>query len=145
MRIHRHRLAAGLAAVAFLVSTPACASAQGRDKADTAPTKTEGVNKADTAPDKSGPTFTPEIQVKIRDYYETHDARGVQSLPPGIQRRLARGKPLPPGIAMRAAPADLRSRVQVPKGYELVEIGANVLLVETATKVVHDLLKGVVR
>lgn len=145
MRNHRRHLAASLAAAAFLIASPAGAFAQGREKADTAPAKTGGIEKVDTAPQKSEPIFTPEIQVKIRDYYANHDVRGVRSLPPGIQRRLARGKPLPPGIAMRAAPADLRSRVQVPKGYELVEVGRDVLLVETATKVVHDLLKGVVR
>ena len=85
----------------------------------------------------------------IRDFY-TRDAsaRGtskVKPLPPGIRKNLARGKPLPPGIAKRAAPADLHSRVQIPAGYELVEVGLDVVLVEAATQVIQDVLMDVIR
>jgi len=145
MRIRGPHLAVGLLAAAFLLVSPDGASAQGREKADTAPEKKEGIEKADTAPEKSSPIFTDEVRIRIREYYVQHDPRGVQSLPPGIQRRLARGKPLPPGIAKRALPADLRSRVRVPDGYEIVEVGPDVLLVHVATNVVRDILEGVVR
>jgi hypothetical protein len=69
----------------------------------------------------------------------------VEALPPGIRKRLARGKPLPPGIAKKVAPAGLRSRVRLADGYALVEVGLDVLLVEVATSIVHDILTDAVR
>jgi hypothetical protein len=66
-------------------------------------------------------------------------------LPPGIRRNLARGKPLPPGIAKRNVPAELRSRVGIADGYELVEVGLDVFLVEVATSIIHDVLMDVIR
>ena len=52
---------------------------------------------------------------------------------------------LPPGIAKQVAPAGLRSRVRLPDGYEIIEVGLDVLLVEIATSIVHDVLMDVVR
>ena len=92
-----------------------------------------------------GVVLPGEAKVEIRDYYASHPVPQARPLPPGIRKNLARGKPLPPGIAKRAAPADLRSRVQVPSGYELVEVGVDVLLVEVATQVIHDVLMDVIR
>jgi hypothetical protein len=42
-------------------------------------------------------------------------------------------------------PADLHSRVQIPAGYELVEVGLDVVLVEAATQVIQDVLMDVIR
>ena len=146
MRIQLNPWTAGLFLGAIiLTTTPADALAQGRKKADTAPATTERMEKIDTAPVTTSVRISPDVRVRIRDYYVSHDARGVTSLPPGIRKRLARGKPLPPGIAKRALPADLLSHVRVPRGYEVVEVGMDVLLVEVATHVVHDILKDVVR
>ena len=69
----------------------------------------------------------------------------VDALPPGIRKNLARGKPLPTGIAKKVAPAGLRSRVRVPDGYQIIEVGLDVLLVEIATSIVHDILMDAVR
>lgn len=129
----------------ILVTTPASALAQGRNKADTAPAKTDRLEKIDTAPTTNSVRISPEVRVRIQDYYASHHARGVESLPPGIRKRLARGKPLPPGIAKRALPSDLLSLVRVPRGYEVVEVGRDVLLVDVATHVVHDILRDAVR
>ncbi|MDX1648154.1 MAG: anti-virulence regulator CigR family protein [Longimicrobiales bacterium] len=80
----------------------------------------------------------------IREYYDRHTV-SAEALPPGIRRRLARGKALPPGIAKKAAPGELQARVDLPGGYELVEVGLDVLLVEAATGIVHDVLMDVIR
>ena len=90
-------------------------------------------------------TLTKDMQVEIRDWYVQHPVGNVEALPPGIQKRLARGKPLPPGIAKKVAPDGLRARVRLPDGYEMIEVGLDVLLVEVATSIVHDILTGVVR
>jgi hypothetical protein len=66
-------------------------------------------------------TLSVELKTRIRDFYASRPASNVESLPPGIQRNLARGKPLPPGIAKRSAPTELVSLVRVREGCELVE------------------------
>ncbi len=92
-------------------------------------------------------TFSVNVDLErdIRAFYAERPARGVEALPPGIRRNLARGKPLPPGIAKRTAPPELVSSLRLPHGYELVEVGLDVLVVEVATAVIHDVLTDVIR
>ena len=90
-------------------------------------------------------TLSAEVRGQIRDFYAGRDASAVEALPPGIRRRLERGRPLPPGIAKRTPPPELRSRVAIPEGYELVEVGVDVLLVDAATDIIHDVLMDIVR
>ncbi|AYC32272.1 hypothetical protein D3880_07710 [Pseudomonas cavernae] len=63
----------------------------------------------------------------------------VQGLPPGIQKNLARGKPLPPGIAKRF---DSRLLGKLPHydGYEWQQAGADVVLVAIATGIIYEVL-----
>lgn len=64
------------------------------------------------------------------------------SLPPGIQKNLARGKPLPPGIAKKL---DNRLLGRLPHydGYEWQQAGTDLLLVTIATGVIYEVLRGV--
>jgi len=89
-----------------------------------------------------------EISI-IQDYYSAHAGDAHKNskkqkgkpLPPGIAKNLARGKPLPPGIAKRSLPGDLvRQLPPVRSGYERVIVDGRVLLVETATQIIHDVL-----
>ena len=67
------------------------------------------------------------------------------ALPPGIAKNLARGKALPPGIAKQYLPADLIARLPAaPPGYERIIVDGKVLLVEVATRVIHDILSDVI-
>lgn len=95
----------------------------------------------------TGPSVELSVEVvsQVRDFYTQRGTTGVRALPPGIRRRLERGKPLPPGIAKQVAPAALLGRVAIPRGFELVEVGVDVLLVEIATNVIHDVLMDVIR
>lgn len=89
-------------------------------------------------------TLTAVQRERIRSYYLAHPQKGVKPLPPGIRKKLTRGKPLPPGIAKQIAPEGLVNLVAVPSGYRLEEVGLDVLLVEVATGIVHDILMDVV-
>lgn len=89
-----------------------------------------------------------EVQA-IRAWYSEHDhggasgghRKGPKSLPPGIAKNLQRGKPLPPGIAKQALPAGLvRVLPPVRDGYERIVVDGKILLVEIATRVIHDVL-----
>jgi hypothetical protein len=88
--------------------------------------------------------FSVELSTQIRDYYAQHATGSAKPLPPGMRNRLAQGKPLPPGIAKKMPP-DLHAMLHVPHGYEIVEVGVDVLLVEIATAVVHDVLMDIIR
>lgn len=122
----------------LLLATPNSGFAQGREKA---PDRDIGPSAVATA----SVSLSPDIRILIKDFYSGREPVGADVLPPGIRKRLARGKPLPPGIAKRFLPGHLRSRIEIPKGYEIIEVGLDVLLVEVATNIVHDVLMDVVR
>jgi len=80
----------------------------------------------------------------IRDYY-TRNPVPPQRLPPGIATNVARGKPLPPGIAKKALPGGLHGSLPPRQGYERVVVGTDVLLIAAATGLVVDVLRDVLR
>lgn len=79
----------------------------------------------------------------IGEYYRSH-AIPVDSLPPGIRKKVARGKPLPPGIAKRF-PDGLRAQLPARPGYDYRVVGADVALVQVATGVIVDVVKDILR
>jgi len=81
---------------------------------------------------------------ELRQLLRQHDAPRAEALPPGIQRNLERGKPLPPGIAKRFD-AQLASQLPRYPGYEWERVGADVVLIEAATRIVVDVLVDVLR
>ena len=93
-----------------------------------------------------------EIRI-IGAWYEEHDSNAGRGggknkhkgLPPGIAKNLSRGKPLPPGIAKQHLPDGLVHALPAPpRGYERIIVDGKVLLVEAATRVIHDVLMDVV-
>jgi Ni/Co efflux regulator RcnB len=90
-----------------------------------------------------------EIEIITR-YYHTvalpapKYGRGANRLPRGIAKNLARGKPLPPGIAKRQLPVGLVGGLPPPPvGYERIVVDGKILLVEMATQIIHDVLSDV--
>ena len=81
----------------------------------------------------------------IRDYFVAHPV-GATALPPGIARKLERGRPLPPGIAKKVAPVELRQRVPVcMNGWECILAGADMLILDAVHGTIADIVRGVVR
>ena len=124
---------AGLSALLLLTASPREAEAQGRG------------NRGRESEAGAGVTLTVEVKAQIRQFYGSQPASGVEGLPPGIRRNLERGKALPPGIAKKSAPPELQSGLNLPSGFELVEVGLDVFLVEVATGIIHDVLMDVIR
>ncbi len=83
-------------------------------------------------------------ETELRQLFRQHDAPRAEALPPGIQRNLERGKPLPPGIAKRFD-GPLASQLPQYPGYEWERVGADVVLIEAATRIVVDVLVDVLR
>jgi hypothetical protein len=69
----------------------------------------------------------------------------ANTLPPGIAMNLARGKPLPPGIAKRTLPPELISTLPVRPGYEYLAVGNDVVLVNTTTDIIADVISNVLK
>ena len=66
---------------------------------------------------------------------------GNRGLPPGLAKK---GGALPPGIAKRRLPNNLLAQLPPPpRGYERVIVDKDILLVNVATQVVHDVLTHV--
>jgi hypothetical protein len=90
--------------------------------------------------------LTAEQAAFVRAYYDAGGpgrgvGRGNKGLPPGIAKNLQRGKALPPGIARQYLPSDLLRRLPaVPIGLEYVVAAGKLLLVETATQVIREIL-----
>ena len=76
-------------------------------------------------------------------YAREYGLSGYSSLPPGIRKNLARGKPLPPGIAKKMVPAPMLARLPIYPGYEWQVAGTDLILVAVATAVVADVLLNV--
>ena len=66
-------------------------------------------------------------------------------MPPGIAKNLARGKPLPPGIAKQYVPGPMLARLPQHPGYEWRVVGSDLVLVGIQTAIVADVLVGVFR
>jgi hypothetical protein len=82
----------------------------------------------------------------ISDYYRAAPGGGPKSMPPGHAKQLARNGTLPPGIAKKQLPGDLIGRLPpVPRGYDRVIIGSDVVLVQVSTNTIVDIIQGVVR
>lgn len=71
-----------------------------------------------------------------RDYWQPGPV-----LPPGVQKNLARGKPLPPGIAKKL---DNRLLGHLPHydGYQWQQVGTDLILVALATGLIYEVLNG---
>jgi hypothetical protein len=125
------------------------------------------VSQAQTAASDVVDIVFSKIQKKIiEDYYGKAAGKGhkgkakgkgkhkgkSKQLPPGLAKRsqlppgLAKKSKLPPGLAKRRIPPGLAAKLGVPPhGTEHAIVDDNVLLIESATGVVLDILKGVIK
>lgn len=88
-------------------------------------------------------TFGAVAEREIRGYFQTNPVTSQGSLPPGIAKNLARGKPLPPGIAKRGMPAGLAGKLPSYPGHEVIIVDRDVILVNAATQIIVDILTRV--
>ncbi len=92
----------------------------------------------------AGVLLSDRDRATITQYFQQHP-QPATSLPPGIAKNLARGKPIPPGIAKRGVPNALSTKLSIPSGYELQTVGTDVVLIEAGTRIVADILKDILR
>lgn len=75
-----------------------------------------------------------------------------RGLPPGLAKRdslppgLAKRDTLPPGLAKRDLPGGLESKLsRLPRGMRRSQVGDDIVLIEEATGLILDILRGVAR
>lgn len=94
--------------------------------------------------------FSDRDRVLIDDYF-SHRRKSLPpglakrgTLPPGLQKQLERNGRLPPGLEGRSLPSELEVRLsRLPEPYVRVVVGADVVLMNTRTRVVVDILRNV--
>lgn len=94
-------------------------------------------------------SFSDRDRRLIHDYYGNPAKR--KQAPPGLAKRggnlppgLAKRDTLPPGLQGRGLPNDLESRLsRLPDGYVRLKIGTDIVLMNSKTHVVFDIIHGV--
>ncbi len=157
-------LLALLFAVPLLLGAPMPVDAAGKNKgkAGPVPTVTKGKNKS-TDQGKSGDVATDKLlgtvisaveRALIGDYVQKAKTSGQglppglakrQQLPPGLQKHIERTGRLPPGLEKRRLPGDLRGLLPYRKGLDYRVVGNDIVLIETATEVILDVMQGALR
>lgn len=82
---------------------------------------------------------------KTINNYLAKNPISTTGLPPGIAMNVARGKPLPPGIQKVFLPSGLVSQLPAYPGYEYRIVGNDVVLVNSTTGVVSDILSNILK
>jgi hypothetical protein len=80
---------------------------------------------------------------QVRQIIVVEQKTGYRPLPPGIAKNLARGKPLPRGIAKKKVPTAIVRHLPTYPDYEWRRCGADLLLVQIATQVIAEIFADV--
>ena len=147
----------------LLLAVPALdAVGQGKskNKAKGGPAPTQGQGKANkgksgdiSTGDLLGTIITAAERVLIGDYVTKAkgSSQGLppglagRPLPPGLQKHIDRTGQLPPGLQKRVLPGDLRGLLPYRKGRDYRVVGTDIVLIETATNLILDVMQGVLR
>jgi Ni/Co efflux regulator RcnB len=88
----------------------------------------------------------------LTDSTENTKGHKFKKTPPGLAKRdhlppgLAKRDTLPPGLQGRGLPQDLEGRLsRLPKGYKRSQVGDDVVLIEEATGILIDIIRGVAK
>lgn len=130
------RATALLGIIGLLMVTSEAASAQGKGKSNKPDIRTSGSSTSNVVV-----VFRDSDRTTFREYFRTHRISATQ-LPPGVAKNVARGKPLPPGIAKRGVPPELLA--QGPKvGPDITFTIAGNVVVAMRSGVVVDILRDI--
>ncbi len=124
-------------AIPLLLGAPALVDAAGKskDKAKGGPVPTKSHGKKS----QSGNTSTDQLLTTIISATE----RAL--IGDYVTKAKASTQGLPPGLAKRGLPDDLRRQLPVQKGQDYRVVGNDIVLIETATNLILDVMQGVLR
>lgn len=94
--------------------------------------------------------FTERDSHLIREYYRKHLKRlppGLakrKNLPPGLEKQIHRNGTLPPGLSGKPLPSRLEEKLApLPGGYIRIRVDADVVLLDSRTRMVMDVIYDV--
>lgn len=130
-----------VALLGAVVATPATAQGKGKGQA-----KGQGDAKAKAS---AGPTVVVNLGFAPRDreIITTYYTQRPSGLPPGLQKKLQRNGTLPPGWQKKVQPfpADLdRQLPRLPAGYLRVIVGRDVVVYQSTTQKIIDIIHDIV-
>ncbi|MEY2833050.1 MAG: hypothetical protein RLZZ574_2309, partial [Cyanobacteriota bacterium] len=68
----------------------------------------------------------------------------INSLPPGIQKRLAKGKPLPYGIVKKVIlPREVNDYLHLSQDYRIVVLGSSVIVFSSSDNIILDIFSNI--
>lgn len=153
-----------LFAAIFILAGPGLNEAVGqgksKGKAKGGPTPTQSqsqTNKGQSSGSSTGQLLNTIISATERaligDYVQTAKAssQGLppglagRPLPPGLQKHIQRTGRLPPGLEKRGLPGDLRGLLPRRTGQDYRVVGNDIVLIETATNLILDIMQGALR
>lgn len=73
-------------------------------------------------------------------YARQYQFYGYKPLPPGIRKNMARGKPIPPGLAYQRLPPAYVNSLPRYSGYEWRGYGSDLVLVSIVSNVIADVI-----
>ncbi len=117
---------------------------KGGDKHETVHGHAKNPTSAHPSAAKKTAKFSSGDRTVITNYFHAHSFT-PSTLPPGIAMNVARGKPLPPGIAKRYLPNDLVTTLPTYPGEEYVVVGRDVVLLNESTGIVTDILANILK
>jgi hypothetical protein len=150
-------LLAVLLALPLVLGAPALADAAGKNKnkgkGGPVPTQSQGKSSGASTGDILATIISATERALIGDY--VRKAKGSSQglppglagrpLPPGLQKHIDRTGQLPPGLQKRLLPGDLRGLLPARRGQDFRVVGNDIVLIETATNLILDIMQGVLR
>ena len=141
-KLFRHGMVSSVA-VAVLISASGCVSAPGTSSSTTV------VHRSSNA--RVAVVFVDDDRSHIRGYYHHHHAqkkakkvkKGHKGTPRHVKKYKRKGH-LPVDVHGHRLPRDLELRLVVlPDGYMRVRVGADVLLIDSRTRLIVDIVEDV--
>jgi len=136
------RTTAMAAAMTFALTAAAFAQGSGNGNSNKHSDKNSAPATTGAAVNLTVSLITVFERTTIQNYVQTHQTTfgGMQPLPPGIAKKVARGGSLPPGIAKRYFPNDLLGQLPPRPGQQWLVMGGDVVLLDVATQLILDVL-----
>jgi hypothetical protein len=145
-------------AIPLLLGASDLADAAGKKKdkgkGGPAPTQSQGKSGDVSTEQLLGTIISATERALIGDYVQNAKAspQGLPPglakrgrLPPGLQKHIDRTGRLPPGLEKRRLPGDLRGLLPTRFGQDFRVVGNDIVLIETATNLILDIMQGVLR
>jgi len=141
-----------LAGFVVCMAVTAGAAAQGQSNKPQGKTTAPAGDKVSAALPPSEPVFTMKEVTTITTWFRENHGKlppGLakrETLPPGLEQQLQKKGKLPPGLAKKIQPMPVvleKQLIVLPTGYRRVVIGGNVIIMNSVTGMVYDIVRGV--